>query len=382
MKRGVLALMLAALVAAGCKKDGDPKKDQPGAKTDLIYPVEVTRVEVREVEYVIDAVGSIDAFETVQVTARVAGAVERVLFREGDRVKKGQALVEIEPARYTLAVRNAEATLARASAAAVDAKRGFERREKMAKEGVASVEEMETFKTRLETAGADMSAARAQLALAQLNLRDAFVTAPITGVVQTRTVQTGQYVQPGAGGMSVLATLVRREPLLVRFKVAEHEAMRLSVDAEARFTVRGGTGSKTAIIKHIAARADEVTRMVDVIAEVANKDPELRPGAFAEVQIPNGGARAAVVPQTAVRPSDRGFLSFVIADGKAEERVVRIGRRTAGGLVEVLDGLKDGDQVVVRGAEALSSGAPVKVMAGAAPSASVVTEPAAAPKAP
>ncbi len=355
-----LALLLTlALASSACKRNADPKKDQAPAKADLVFPVEVANVQVREVEYVIDAVGSIDAFESVQVTARVAGAVEHVRFREGDVVKAGAGLVEIEPGRYTLALRSAEASLARALAAKADAERGFARREKMSKEGVASVEEMETFRAKLETARADESAARASVALAQLNLHDAYVTSPVQGTVQTRTVQTGQYVMPG----SVLATLVRRDPLLVRFKIAEHESQGVAVGSEARFHVRGSTEAKTAVIKHIAAKADDNTRMLDVIAEVEKDEPALRPGAFAQVEVPNGGARAAVVPQTAVRPSDRGFLAYVVEDGKAVERILQTGRRTSDGFIEVLAGLKEGEQVVVRGAEALSAGANVKVSA-------------------
>lgn len=352
------ALSLALAVStAGCKKNADPKKDQPAAKSELTFPVEVSPVEVRSVEYVIEAVGSIDAFESVQVTARVAGAVERVRFREGDVVKAGAVLVEIEPGRYTLAVRSAEATLARALANKADAQRGFERRQKMSAEGVASVEEMETFRTKLETARADESSARAQVSLAQLNLRDAYVTSPIDGAVQTRTVQTGQYLAPG----SVMATLVRRDPLLVRFKVAERDARSVKIGTEVRLHVRGVNEVKAATIKHIAARADDATRMVDVIGEVSHDDASLRPGAFAQVEVPNGGAQAAVVPQTAVRPSDRGFLAYVIENGKAVERILTIGRRTTDGYIEVLGGLSAGEQVVVRGAEALSTGANVKI---------------------
>jgi RND family efflux transporter MFP subunit len=360
----LLALILVTSLA--CKKKPEPQKDQPRGKADLMFPVEVAKVETRAVEYVIEAVGSVDAFESVQVTARVAGAVERVRFQEGEVVKAGSVLVEIEPGRYTLAVRSAEATLARALAAKADADRGFERRKKMAAEGIASVEEMDSFRTKLETSRADESAARAQLALAQLNLRDAYVTAPIDGTVQTRTVQTGQYLQPGA----VLATLVRRDPLLLRFKVPEHEAQHIAVGVAARFRVRGIEGNKTAVVKHVAGRAEGTTRMVEIVAEIG-KDDALRPGAFAEVQVPSGGAKAAVVPQTAVRPSERGFLAFIVDQGKAVERIVTIGRRTADGHVEVLAGLSAGEDVVVRGAEALTTGAKLQV-ASASTAASAV----------
>jgi len=377
-----------ALAALGCAKKVDTQKE--GRPRELSFPVEVAKVEVRAVEYEIEAVGSVEAFESVQVTARVAGAVERVRFREGDAVKAGAVLAEVDPGRYALAVASAEAALARAVAAHADAERGFERRQKLSAEGVASVEELDSFRTKRETSAADESAARTQLALAQLNLKDAYVKAPLDGIVQTRTVQTGQYLQPG----TVLATIVRREPMLVRFKVSELESSHLAVGQTTRFAVRGLEGVRTATVKHVAAKADPSTRMVDVLAEVDTPDAAMHSGAFAQVKIPSGGAEAAVVPQTAVRPSDRGFLAYVVEDGKAVERHVQIGRRSASGYVEVLAGLAKGEEVVVRGAEALSTGVVVKVAQAASaasssdpsasggPAASSAPTPSASPGAP
>jgi len=355
-RRGaLLASAVVALTLSACGKRPDASKD--ARPKELAFPVEAATVEVRAVEYQIDAVGSLEAFESVQATARVAGAVERVRFREGDEVKAGVVLAEIEPGRYSLAVDAATAALARATAAKADAERGLERRQKMSAEGVASAEDVDTFRTRRETATADEASARAGLALAQLNLRDAFVRAPIDGVVQTRTVQTGQYLQPGA----VLATIYRREPLLVRFKVAEAESAHVAVGQAVRFKVRGAETMQAAVVKHVSGRADSTTRLFDVVAEVERADVSLRPGTFAEVRIPSGGGEAAVVPQTAVRPSERGFLAFVIEDGKAVERAVKLGRRTADGLVEVLSGLRRDERIVVRGGEALSIGSVVRV---------------------
>lgn len=359
-----LALALVSVSMAGaCGKSGGGEKPAGGVggRKPRAFPVEVQPVEARDVEYTITGVGSVEAFEEVKVTARVAGVVESVKFVEGAQVKKGQVLAVIEPDRYRLAVAAARASQQKAAAARADAEAGLARRERASQEnpGLVPGEELETFRTRVQTAAADAASARVALQKAELELRDAYVRAPIAGVMQTRDVQTGTYAQPG----TVLGTLVVRDPLRLRFQVAEPEAARIALGQTVRFSVRGVSEDLTARISHIAEIADEASRMVPITAEIddARKDA-LRPGAFAQVSVPVGTSTAApVIPQIAVRPSERGFLAFVVEDGVAKERVLTLGLRTADGKIEVKSGLAQGEKLVVRGAEALRDGAAVKV---------------------
>jgi membrane fusion protein, multidrug efflux system len=132
----------------------------------------------------------------------------------------------------------------------------------------------------------------------------------------------------------------------------------------ARFTVAEDPAPHTARITHVAAAASSASRMVDVTAHVANPNHAvLRPGAFARVTVPVGDrVEAPVIPQTAIRPSERGFLAYVVENNDtARQRVLTLGMRTADGLVEVRSGIRAGEVLVVRGAEALRDGAKVKV---------------------
>ncbi|MSR83704.1 MAG: efflux RND transporter periplasmic adaptor subunit [Candidatus Latescibacteria bacterium] len=357
-------LLLAAGTVAGC--GGGPPAQAQGARKQLQFPVEVAPVEARRVDYRVDAVGSVEAFEVVQVTARVSGVVEQVRFTEGQTVAKDQVLVEIEPDRFRLAVEAAKATLAKAQAAQAEAGASLKRREGavIQNPGLIPGEELETWRTRVNTAQAEVAQARSAMELAELNLHDALVRAPVGGAMQTRTVQTGQYVQPGA----TLATLVRRDPLLLRFQVPEQDAVSLKPGTAVSFAVRDSQHRYSARISHVAESADLSSRMVPVTAQI--DDPargQLRAGAFAQVSVPVGeSVQAPVVPQIAVRPSERGFLAFVVKDNTAQERILTLGMRTAEGLVEIRTGLQAGELLVVRGAEALFEGASVKV-SGAAP---------------
>lgn len=360
----VIVIIVSALLAGSCKKDGASSpsaKGGPGAKSRVMFPVDVAPVELRSMVYSVSAVGSVDAFEKVQVTARVAGVVDRVLFAEGSTAAVDQILVEIEPERYRLAVESAQATHEKALAAKADAEAGLKRRESVITQtpGLIPGEEVETWRTKVLLAASDVAQAKAALDQAKLNLHDAYVRAPFAGILQTRTVQTGQYVQVG----TTLATLVRRDPLLLRFQVPERDAAQMHPGIKAAFRMRDDTREYIAQIVHVGAAADEMTRMVSVTAEVRDSNAfALRPGAFAEITVPVSNPHEnPVIPQTAIRPSDRGFIAYVVENGIAVERVVTVGMRTVDGQAEVLAGLKPGEMLVIRGAEALRDGAPVRV---------------------
>jgi RND family efflux transporter MFP subunit len=366
------ACLLFALVA-GCKGSGGDAASGgahaassagKGARK-MTYPVEVAPVQAIPVEYQITAPGSIDAFEQVQVTARVAGAVDRVSFTEGQSVKRGQILVTIESERYQLAVNLAKVAVDRANANELAAEADLARREAAVKErpGLIPGEELEQYRTKVALAKADVESAKQAQRTAELNLRDAFARAPMNGVIQTRTVQTGQYIQTGA----VLATLLQRDPLLLRFSVAEEDAPRIKPGMEATFRLRESQRAYTAKVTLVAGAADPKSHLVPITGQIEEKEHQywLRPGAFCEVVVPIGNAARTnpVIPEISIRPNERGFLAYVVENNVAHERQLRLGMHTADGGVEVTEGIKAGEMLVVRGAEPLSEGAPVTIMA-------------------
>ena len=362
----ILVAVAALAVPSGACKKKAAASPAAGGRGRVVFPVDVEAVPVRSLVYSVSAVGSVEAFEKVQVTARVFGAVDRVLFAEGGYATAGQTLVEIETERYRLAVESAQAAYEKAEAAKADAEAGLKRRETVITQnpGLIPGEEVETWRTKVLTAASDVAEKHSALNQAKLNLRDAYVRAPFAGIIQTRTVQTGQYVQTG----TVLATLVRRDPLLLRFRVPERDAARIKPGQQARFQVREDSREFTAKVVHVAESADDTSRLVDITANIDDpSDRTLRPGSFAEISVPVASAsEAPVIPVSAVRPSERGFLAYVVENDKAVERILTLGMRSSDGRVEVLSGLKGGEALVVRGAEALSNGASVRIGAPAA----------------
>ena len=231
------------------------------------------RFELRSLVYTVSAVGSVDAFEKVQVTARVSGVVDRVLFSEGNFARVDQILVEIEPERYSLAVEAAQASYEKAVASLADAEAGLKRRETVIDQnpGLIPGEEVETWRTKVRRG--------------QVRRR------PDEGRPQSGQAQPPRRLRPGAvlGNSpdadrsdrtvrrdrdTVLATLVRRDPLLLRFKVPEREAARLRIGMKADFRVRNSEAQFSSKIVHVAESADDTTRLVAVTAEVEDTKDE------------------------------------------------------------------------------------------------------------
>ena len=359
-------LLLALLLATACsekseKPVGGKRGGTGGGK--LEYPVDLAKLETKQMQYTVSAPGTIDAFQQVQITARVSGAVDRVTFSEGQQVKAGDVLAVIESERYAIALEQAKSTVAKATASEKAAEAALARRLEAQKEspGLVPGEEIEQKQTAVDSAKADVAAAKQAQRVAELNLRDSSVRAPIAGVVQTRTVQQGQFLQPGA----VLATILQREPMLLRFQVTEQDAPRLRPDMLVNLQLKESPRTFTGKITLVADAADPTTRMVPVTAQIDSTDHQywLRPGAFCGVTVPIGTARPGiVVPALAVQPTEKGNIVYVVDDKHiAHAKVVQLGMHTADGGVELTRGVNEGDMIVVRGIDPLTDGAPVKV---------------------
>jgi multidrug efflux system membrane fusion protein len=364
MRRAAVVL----LILAGCKPGapaGPYTGGTPPAAVKRAFPVEVQEVATEAVQYVIDAVGSLEPQEEVKVTARVAGTVERVLFEEGMKVTAETPLVELDRSRYKLLADRAKASHERAVAEAAKADTVLQNRRELKKKDPSFVveEEIATLTSQVNAARAAAAEAKSSLDLALQDLEYSQARSLIAGVINTRNVSTGQYVAAG----TLLATLVDQSKLKLRFKVSETESVKLSgVMAEGRkisFAVRPLPGKTfQAELVHISPQANPLTRTVECLAIVENRDAVLKPGFFATIRaVVETRQQAVVVADSGILPTERGFVAFVVKDGKARQRSVRVGLFVREGIVEILDGLVPGDVLVVTGAAALRDGVDVAI---------------------
>jgi multidrug efflux system membrane fusion protein len=358
----LLPALLAAALAASCGGSSGSAAAPPQQRAAL--RVRVAPVSVQDVVYQIKALGSLEAQDMVQVTAQVEGVATDVTFREGDRVSPRTVLLRIDPDRYRLEAERARAVLDQAKAERGQAEADLKRRETLAQNELLSAEELTRSRSDRNRLSSAVDVAQAAQGIALQNVQRAEVRTPIGGTINTRTVDTGQFVRTG----TVLATIVDTSRLRLRFKVSEAESLRAKEGGTVTFRVAAlGPRDFQARIYHVGRIADPATRQVEVVAWV--DDPrELKPGFFAEVTLAGEQRKAAVVvPESAIQASEQGFVIYVVEQGKARLRPIQLGLRTGTGIVEILSGLKPGQAVVTEGSDRLADGIPVEVLGAPAP---------------
>ena len=260
MKR--VLFLIPLLGAAACKPSTPPYLGSSGVKR--AFPVEVRTVGTEDVQYTIDAVGSLEPQEDVKVTARVAGMVEKVWFEQGSKVTPKTVLAEIDRNRYQMLADRAKASQERAAADVRKAEIVLQNRQELKKKdpGYVSDEEIATLTSQLNSSRAAAAEAKSSLDLALHDLENSQVHSLITGVIDTKAVSTGQYVAPGAQ----LASIVDESKLKLRFKVSETESVKLasvlSDDRKVAFTVRPLPGKTfSAELIHMSPQANPYRRM-------------------------------------------------------------------------------------------------------------------------
>ncbi len=203
---------------------------------------------------------------------------------------------------------------------------------------------------------AGVTQARARLALVTKTAEDTGVRSPIRGTVRRRHVTLGQYVRAG----DAIAEIVDRSRLRVRFRVGEAESARLARDMAVIVRVPALDALEhPAVLVHVDETASATTRMVECLAELERPAATLKPGFYAVASVVTRTSRALAVPESALQPTDRGWIAYVVADGKAAVRQLTLGLHTKDGRVEVLSGLVEGERLVTKGANVLFQGAAV-----------------------
>lgn len=360
-KAGRLMLSMAALTAiAGC--GGGQPPAPPPTQVSVASPLQRDVVDWDEY------VGRFEAIQDVTLRARVSGTIDRVLFTDGQDVKKGQPLVVIDQRPYRAARLQAQAQAAKASAALVNAGTELTRAKKLLDVQAISQEEYEQKLADQRSAAADLAAARAAVSNAQLDLGFTIVRSPITGRISDRKVSKGNYV---AAGTTDLTRIVSVDPIWFSFDGAESfylKYLRQDQDGQRKSSRYAPNPVDIQLADESGynwhGRMDFLDNAIDpgsgtirAHAVVSNPNGFLTPGMFGRARLLGSGTyKAMLVPDEAIQTDQTRKLVYVLGkDNKVSPRPIETGPAVEG-LRVVKSGLTAGDLVVINGITRLQPG--------------------------
>ncbi|NTV80905.1 MAG: efflux RND transporter periplasmic adaptor subunit [Candidatus Aminicenantes bacterium] len=360
----LVAVAAAALFAsAACKK---PAADAAAStETFGAAPVRVFKVARARITEKITYTGTIEAWNKINITPEVGGKIALIHVQAGDRVAKGQLLAELETDSIRLQLKQAEAGVAVAEASHADALRNKERMDRLIKESAVSEQQREKVQLAFDSAAAQLEQARAGLNLARHALDVSIMRAPFSGVIASKNAEVGDVINPmmggfGGGGAGGVLTLMDYSKVKLVVAVSSEDIGRIRKGQEAVLRAGSFPGRDfRGTVDVVNLTADPLSKKFGVEVVIANGDGALRPGTFGDLVFEvQSHENALVVPQTAVL--ENAYV-FVVDGGKAVKKPVALGIQNTT-MIEVLDGLAEGDAVVVEGNFGLEEGAAVQVL--------------------
>ncbi len=348
-------------------------KGARGTKGGEALVVKAAAAIVKPMPVLIEAVGTVEPENSVQIRAQVSGVLQSVLFKEGDKVQAGQLLFEIDPRTFQASYNQAQAQLARDQAQLENARVQRDRLEPLLKREFITQQEFDVAVTSTKSLEATVAADRALLEQARIQLEFTRIRAPIAGRTGALSVKPGNLVAAGAGsGGAPLVTINSTAPILVSFSIPERqleEIRRYQNEKDMRIEILPDRSGPTAAEGKLVFIDNTITPQTGTVVlktRVQNRSEVLWPGQFTNVRIVlKIEPEAVVVPEAAVQPGQEGpFVYLINQEGQVQVQPVRVARQI-GGEVVITEGIKPGDQVITEIPQALQPGATVRV-AGAA----------------
>ncbi len=372
---GRLGILLLAGLLCAC--NNKPANDQAALQSQLPPPeVSVLNVQSDTVPLTREMVGRLQASQTAQVRARIAGIVLERVYTEGTDVARGDLMYRIDPAPLEANVNAEQAALARAEADALNARLTAKRFTELHNKGLISQQELDNALAAERTTAAAVKQAQANLESAQLDLSYATVTAPIGGRAGRSRVDVGEYV--GKDESTVLTTIEQIDPIYLNFSMSVTEFDRLQHQMEGQTMTTSSDGQKVTVDVQLQdggeypekgtldfsdMAVDPATGAVSLRAVIPNPQRRLLPGMFVKLTATIGQLdHAYKLPQAAIsRDAIGGYVLTVNEKGMVEQRRVTLEGMTVSDWI-VTGELKDGDKVIVAGLQKVRPGAPANAV--------------------
>ena len=381
-----LALCVVTLLLGACDKPAPPPPP----------PAEVTAVTLapQTVPVRVEFVAQVESSHQVEILARVSGFLDKILYKEGDVVRAGQVMFQIDPKPFQAQVAAAKGAVENRQAQLWTAKANLDRVKPLAEQDAASKSDLDNAIGAVQSAEAELFSAKANLDKAELDLGYTTIYAPVAGVSGEALLREGTYLSASTGNR--LSYVAKIDPIWVSFSVSQNQMAQRQQEVAAGQLIQptkleylievelsdGSRYPQVGKLSFISPTFSQETGTFLIRAELPNPDGVLRPGMFVKATV-MGDKRpnALVVPQKAVQQTSNGHVVYLVSpQGTAEIRPVIVGDWFGNDWV-IKQGLKAGEQVIVDGFQRLAPGTAVKAVA-AAPATSPATAPAAAPAAP
>jgi membrane fusion protein (multidrug efflux system) len=367
--KGIILVVLIVVVIGGViywKQANHAPAPNPGAVAPAAIPVDVIVVERRNVPWKLRYLGQTEPSQRVEIRSRVRGYLENRSFVEGQPVKKGDALFQIDPRPFQAELAQSQASLASAHARLDLATTQLARYEELETSGAATTNELQEWQKEKRVAEAEVKLNEARVEQSKLDLAFTSILAPIDGVMGESLKDVGSYIDDGSNGL--LAVLRTIDPMYIRYSISEQDMLRwqrlnesgqISVPKVSALDLEitlsdGRVYPHLGRINFVDVQVDPSTGTAVIRGVVDNPDRTLLPGQFVHASL-KGVDRLNVlsVPQTAIVQTPAGASVYVVeADNKAVQRHVTLGDWTGNGwLVE--DGLKDGEHVIINHLQSL-----------------------------
>jgi RND family efflux transporter MFP subunit len=303
--------------------------------------------------------GSLTAVREAEVRAETGGPVREVRVQAGQRVSSGAVLAKLDDVSLNDAFLSTRAAFRSADVALADARRDFERDERLHGAGAVSERDLERSKTRVATAEAALADAQSRLVSAQERLEKTTIRAPFAGVVSEREVSAGDVVQPGA----LLYTVVDPSSMQLEATVPAEQLQSLKVGTPVEFTVAGyGARRFQGRIDRVNPSVDPATRQVRIYVTIPNRDQGLVAGLFTEGRVESQRKRATAIPITALDPKGTSQEVLQVRQARVHRVKVELGiRDLSAEMVEVVRGLSPGDTVLLGSSQELAEGTTVRI---------------------
>jgi len=317
--------------------------------------VETAVTKLSDIRVTVDAVGTVRASEEAEIRPQVDGVLAQIYFEEGARVERGDMLLRLDDRKADARLSVAHAALDSAQARLTLLEQRLARYKRLFADHLISQEEFESIDAEHAEAAASLREEAAAVTLAQRELDEYHITAPFDGRMGERLVDVGNYVSEG----TLLAILMRTDPIEVVIKIPDRYAESVGPGTQVAITASAAQQAVHGEIDFVDPRVDPSTRMLSLRASVANPGQHLLHGQFAQASVLVEERKAQVViPEEAVLSAAGNTWVFVIHDGVAERRDVRLGERRPP-VVEVLAGVGANETIVVGGQHRLRDGARV-----------------------